>query len=118
MSSSYPGTEDPLSGNTWVQDAHEDDLVFGSITYQSPASCSTFFMPFLSVEIFLDGTLSASFTEYSPIQPGGTRVFNLMLRFGPAAGTSHTLTAKVADQCNTGAHYTVTNLQLDVVALA
>jgi hypothetical protein len=107
-----------LSGNTWVQGAAEDDLIFGSITYQSPPECSTFAMPFLFVEVYLDRAWSGSFTDFSPLQPGGTRPFNFSLVVAPGADTPHTLTTSVADSCNTGAHYTVTNLELDVAALA
>jgi hypothetical protein len=116
--SGYPGTDDPLTGNTWVQKAGEDDLILGAITYQSPSQCSTFYMPFLGIYVYVDGTLSgSSFTDFSPLQPGGTRSFVIPIGFASGADTSHTLTVKAWDFCNTGAHYTVTALRLDVAAV-
>jgi hypothetical protein len=116
--SEYPGTDDPLTDNTWVQTANEDDLVLGAITYQSPSQCSTFYMPFLGIYVYVDGRLSeSSFTDFAPLQPGGTTSFVIPIGFASAVATPHTLTVRAWDSCNTGAHYTVTALKLDVAAI-
>jgi hypothetical protein len=115
-SSGYPGTDDPLSGNTWVQGATEDDLILGAITYRSPSACNDT-MAFLEVRIYVDGTLKAGSLDFSPLQPGGTRTFVKPVEFASGAKRPHTLTAKVVGTCGNG-HYTVTALKLDVTALA
>jgi hypothetical protein len=116
--SGYPGTDDPLTSNTWIQKAGEDDLILGAITYQSPPQCSTVYMPFLEIHLYVDGTLSgSSFTDSLPLQPGGTRTFVIPIGFASGADTPHTLTVKAQDTCDTGAHYTVTSLKLDVGAI-
>src|SRR5215831_867388 len=49
-----PGNE-PLTGNTWMQAAAEDDVVYGAITYQSPPLCTTSGAPpQLSVNVYVD----------------------------------------------------------------
>jgi hypothetical protein len=116
-SSNYPGTDDPLTGNTWVQGAKEDDLVLGTITYQSPSACNDP-MAFLEVRIYVDGVPKADVDEVPPLQPGGTRTFVKPLEFASGAKRPHTLTAKVLGTCGSVGHYAVTALKLDVTALA
>jgi Collagen triple helix repeat (20 copies) len=114
---SYPGSDDPLSGNTWVQGSTEDDVVLGSITFELPAQCSTFSMSFFRVDMYLDGTATASFQTFAG-QGSSTSTFEIPLEVAPGAQTQHTLTAKVVDTCNTGAHFAVTDLKLDIAGLA
>lgn len=115
---SYPGSDDPLTGNTWQQGSGEDDVILGSITYELPAACSTFAMSYLQVDVFLDGTAAASFRTYFPAQGSATSTFEIPLAFAPGADAQHTLTAKVLDTCNTGTHFAVTDLRLDIAGLA
>jgi hypothetical protein len=114
----WPGTDDPLTANTWTQGASEDDLVLASITYQVGPTCSVGgTTPALIVNLFLNGTFIGPLSEYQPVTPGATQTFNgVVYAFEPGSDTPQTLTAKLYDPC--GAHFTVSDLKLDVVALA
>jgi hypothetical protein len=115
MSSSDPGTDDPLTGNTWVQGAKEDDLVLGTITYQSPSACNNP-MAFLDVNLYLDGTPIGAFTLITQT-PGATATFPTAFTVtASGANTPHTLTAKVSSNCLEP--FTVTALKLDVATVA
>jgi hypothetical protein len=116
--SGSPGTDDPLTGNTWVQRTGEADLILGAITYQSPSVCHTQGMPYLFVNVYLDGT---SIGELSLLTqtPGASATFQTALDVSaPGMDTPHTLTAKVFDLCNPGENYNVAALKLDVAALS
>jgi hypothetical protein len=112
--SGAPGTDDPLTGNTWVQAAGEDDLILGEISYE-PA-CGGYST--LDVNLYVDGTFVGTLTLVPQIS-AATATFPAALNLpAPAASTAHTLTAKVADSCSAGGHDTVNDLKLDVAALA
>jgi hypothetical protein len=116
--SGSPGTDDPFTGNTWVQKAGEADLILGAITYQSPPVCHTQGMPYLFVNVYLDGT-SIGELRLLTQTPSASATFQTALDVSaPDADTSHTLTANVSDLCNPGENYTVTALKLDVAALS
>ena len=73
--------------------------------------------PALIVNLFLNGTFIGPLSEYQPVTPGATQTFNgVVYAFEPGSDTPQTLTAKLYDPC--GAHFTVSDLKLDVVALA
>jgi hypothetical protein len=113
-----PGA-DRLTGNTWVQGAAEDDLILGSITYQSPSVCTmqTQGDPELSVIVYLDGTPVGGFTLFDLQASGATTLFpSALYVFASGADRSHTLTARVSSTCQEP--FRVTALKLDVTALA
>ena len=113
-SSNYPGTDDPLTGNTWVQGANEDDLVLATITYQSPSACNDP-MAFLDVNLYLDGTPIGAFTLITQT-PGATTTFPTAFTVtAPGADTPRALTAKVSSTCNEP--FAVTAPKLDVAAV-
>jgi hypothetical protein len=108
-----PG-DDPLTGNTWVQKAGEDDLVLGTITYQSPPQCTG--QAYLNVGVYLDGSPIGSFLVFNLLTPGATALFGTELYvFEPGADTPRTLTARVSSGCQE--RFTVTTLKLDVAAI-
>lgn len=112
-----PG-DDPLTGNTWTQGANEDDFVVGTITYQSPAVCTTSSgQPRLSVFVYIDGRPNGTFTAENLMTPGATLTFptNVYL-FAPGADTPHVLTVALSSSC--AEHFTITALKLDVTAFA
>lgn len=112
-----PGTDEPLTGNTWVQGAGEAELALGRITYEV-AQCTNQAggMPRLNVNLYLDGR-SVGALSVMPQVPGSTATFTMGIALpGPASDTARTLTAKVADTCNE--HLSVSDLRLDVVALS
>ena len=117
VTSLYPGTDDTLTGNTWTQVAAETDVAIGSITYDAPAVCNTFGMSFLNLYLFVDGAQVVRYQKFFTSVAGGTTSFALPLRFAPGTDTDHTLTAKVADFCNSGGHFMITGLKLDVVGV-
>lgn len=111
--SASPGTDDPLTGNTWNQAASEDDLIVGELSYTS--DCNGYST--LDVNVYVDGALIGTF-RYGPQSSATNAPFSSALNLpAPTAGTAHTLTVKVADFCTSG-HYTLTDLKLDVAALA
>jgi hypothetical protein len=116
---SDPGTDDPLSGNTWLQRAGEDDLVLGRIAFQA-SQCTNpdpmAGMPNLKVNVYLDGSLIGALALL-PQAPGATTTFSTALEItGPPSETPRTLTAKVADTCTE--NLTVSDLKLDVLAVS
>jgi hypothetical protein len=108
-----PG-DDPLTGNTWVQGAGEDDLIVGTITYESPRQCTG--QASLYVGVYLDGSPIGSFLVFNLLTPGATALFGSELYvFAPGADTPRTLTAKVSSGCQE--RFTITSLKLDVAAI-
>jgi len=121
--------DDPLIGATWTQGASEIDQVIGRFTISEPplSQCSG------------NGGASHAFIE---LQVDGTRIGSEGIRnngvtsettttqtfasgrrrwlFAPGANTSHTLTAKIGDDCgyeggNTGGHFTINSIEVDVL---
>lgn len=112
----------PVSPTSWTQPANEDDQVFGEATITSTgAACSsgpfpTGFGP--SVSVVVDGKLlTGAFAAISV--PAGTSTLQIApgTLFEPGTRTHHTLSVRIADSCNTGTHYTVKAVKLDVVAM-
>jgi hypothetical protein len=114
----YPGTDDPLTANTWTQGPNETDLFVGRMTYQVGPTCTVGgTTPQLLVNLFLNGSFVGSLRISQPVSPGATQTFDgVAYAFEPGASTAATLTAKVWDPCQ--AHFTVSDLSIDVVALA
>ena len=113
----YPGTDDPLTANTWTQGPGENDLFIGRMTYQVGPTCTVMgTTPQLLVNLFLNGSLVGSLHIAQPVTPGATQTFD-GVAYALETGTSRaaTLTAKVWDPCQ--AHFTVSDLGIEVVAL-
>jgi hypothetical protein len=111
-----PG-DDPLTGNTWTQGAKEDDLIVGTITFQSPPVCTLNAgqSPNLLVTVKLDGAPVGSFS-LNPQFAGPTVTFpNSVYVFSPGTDTPRTLTATISSDC--AEPFTVSDLELDVAAL-
>jgi hypothetical protein len=114
----HPGTDVPLTGNTWVQHAGETDLVLGRITYQL-VQCTDHFggMPRLNVNVYLDGSSLGTLSAVAIGPPGDTVTFKTVIVIPPpTSDTNRALTAKAADTCNE--HLTVSDLKLDVAAFS
>jgi hypothetical protein len=116
-SATTPGDE-PLTGNTWTQGANEDDLVVGTITYQSPPVCTTSSgQAELRVFAYVDGALAGTLAVGNLQTPGATVTFPTSLYlFAPGADQPNTVTATLSSTC--AEQFTITALKLDVTAFA
>jgi hypothetical protein len=108
-------TSVPLSGGSWTQAANDLDLVVGSVTLQTPATCTGSFGNALIVNV--DG--NATTFAIAPTTPASSTVTMPIAVSGvmePGASTSHSVTASLANSCTkAGEDYTVSNVKLDVV---
>jgi hypothetical protein len=108
-------TSVPLSGASWTQASGELDLVVGSVTLQTPATCTGSIGNALVVNV--DGT--ATTFALAPTAPASTTLTVPIVVAGimePTASTSHTLSAALANSCTkSGEDFTVTAVKLDVV---
>jgi hypothetical protein len=121
--------DDPLTGATWTQGASEVDRLIGRATITEPplSQCSdNSGASDAFIELQLDGTRIGS----TGIRNNGVNSESTMTRtfdwegkgwlFEPGGNTSHTLTAKIGDDCgfeggNTGGHFTIDSIQIDVL---
>jgi hypothetical protein len=105
----------PLSSNSWTQAAGELDLVVGSVTMQSPASCTGSIGNALVISV--DGTATTfAFAATTPASSTFTVPVVVAGLMEPTASTSHTVTASLANSCTKGGEdFTVNNVALDVV---
>jgi hypothetical protein len=108
-------TSVPLSGATWSQASNDVDLLVGSVTMQTPASCTGSFGNALVINV--DG--NATTFALAPTAPASSTVTVPVVVAGimePGASSSHTVSASLANTCTkAGEDYTVTNVKLDVV---
>jgi hypothetical protein len=108
-------TSVPLSGATWTQGSSDVDLLVGSVTMQTPATCTGSFGNALVINV--DGT--ATTFAIAPTAPASSTVTVPVVVAGimePGSSSSHTATASLANTCTkSGEDYTVTNVKLDVV---
>jgi hypothetical protein len=109
-------TDIPLSGATWTQGPNDLNLIVGSLTIKTPASCTGSFGN--AVLVSVDGTTATfGLAPNAPVSSNVTvpiAVGNLM---EPGAGTPHQITAKLANSCTKdGEDYTVTGAKLDVLS--
>jgi hypothetical protein len=108
-------TSVPLSGASWTQAAGDLDLVVGSVTLQTPSACTGSFGNALVINV--DG--KATTFGLAPTTPASSSVTLPISVAGimePAASTSHTITAALANACTkSGEDFTVNNVKLDVV---
>jgi hypothetical protein len=104
-----------LSGASWTQAPGELDLLVGSVTMQTPATCTGSIGNALVVNV--DGT--ATTFALAPSAPASSTVTVPIAVAGimePTASSSHTITASLANSCTkAGEDYTVTGVKLDIV---
>ncbi len=130
-SATYAIATDPLTGGTWTQAANELDQVFPDYTITTPprASCSRKTPTggaLVQIEILLNGvhldtyalgnnTTEETFT-FDPIQEA-----SFIPLFPPGSKeVAQTLTVMIGDDCgweggNSGGHFTVDSVELDVL---
>jgi hypothetical protein len=113
----------PVTPASWTQGATEDDQVFGEATVTSSgAACSTFPTSFgPTIAIVVDGKLVTSSTPLpgSSLAAGSSTItIPPGTIFEPGAATSHTLSVRISDSCNTGAHFTINSVKIDVAAMS
>jgi hypothetical protein len=108
-------TSVPLSGASWTQAAGDLDLVVGSVTLQTPSTCTGSFGNALVISV--DGT--ATTFAFAPTAPASSTVTLPVAVAGimePGASTSHSISAALANSCTkSGEDYTVNNVKLDVL---
>jgi hypothetical protein len=108
-------TNVPLTGAAWTQSAGELDLVAGSVTMQTPASCTGSFGNSLLISI--DGATNTF--AVAPSLPASSTVtvpFLVGTMAEPDNDQQHTATAQFASTCSkSGEDYTINALKLDVV---
>jgi hypothetical protein len=108
-------TSVPLTGAAWTQSAGELDLVAGSVTMQTPASCTGSFGNSLLISI--DGATNTF--AVAPSLPASSTVtvpFLVGTMAEPDNDQQHTATAQFASTCSkSGEDYTINALKLDVV---
>jgi hypothetical protein len=108
-------TSVPLTGGSWTQASGDLDLVVGSVTLQTPATCTGSFGNALIINV--DGT--ATTFALAPTAPASSTVTIPVAVAGimePGASTSHTVSAALANSCTkSGEDFTVSNVKLDVV---
>jgi hypothetical protein len=110
-------TSVPVTGGTWTQPAGKLDFIAGSVTLQTPATCTGSFGNSLIVSV--DGTPQTF--AVAPTVPASSTV-TVPLVVGtlsePDNDTSHTLTASLANSCTkSGEDYGVSGLKIDAVQL-
>ena len=109
-------TSVPLSGGSWTQAGNDVDLITGSMTLETPQTCTGSFGNSLVVSI--DGVPNTF--ALAPQVPANTTVTIPMVVsevMEPGSDTQHKITAALANSCTkSGEDYVVTNAKLDVVA--
>lgn len=108
-------TNIPLAGASWTQAGNDLDLITGSVTIQTPASCTGSFGNSLLVNV--DGT--ANTFALAPTAPASSTLhvpFVVSELTQPGSNANHTITAALANTCSrSGEDYTVSNVKVDVV---
>ena len=119
--------DDPLTGNTWTQQAGELDVLFGQVMVSNPTGCTDIVIAgppptsvpgSMSGEIDVDGNPVATFISF----PGGVGPTPTPVSvtpaaiFEPTASTPHTVTVKAQDNCNSGTHFVLNSVSIDVMA--
>jgi hypothetical protein len=108
-------TDVPLNDSSWTQASGELDLLVGSVTLQSPASCTGSVGNALVISV--DGTPTTF--AFAPSTPASSTVTIPIAVAGimePTSSTSHTVKASLANSCTkSGEDFTVDGVKLDVV---
>ncbi|HTE60604.1 MAG TPA: hypothetical protein VK631_09665 [Solirubrobacteraceae bacterium] len=108
-------TSVPLASNGWTQAADELDLIAGSMTVRTPASCTGSFGNSLVVTV--DGKAT---TFGVPPQTPPSSSITVPVLVGtltePGASTQHQMTAALGNSCTKdGEDFTVDDLKLDIL---
>jgi hypothetical protein len=111
------GAPIPLSGGTWTQHADETDQFFGAIEYNPPAACQFgagtgqllvgIFADDLFVGLAASDRISGTSAPFRPTVDG-------IYVYEPGVSTNRVLTAKAADTCEDGNHFTVDSVKVSV----
>jgi hypothetical protein len=108
-------TDIGVGGGTWTQAPGDVDLITGSVTVTTPATCTGSFGNSLLIKV--DGTPSTF--AVGPTAPASTTVtvpLAVMAVMEPTSSTTHTVTATFANSCTKGGEdYSVGDLKIDVV---
>ncbi len=108
-------TSVPLTNAAWTQSAGELDFIAGSVTLQTPSSCTGSFGN--SLLITIDGKTNTF--AVAPAIPASSTItvpFLVGTLSEPDTDQQHTATAQFASTCTkAGEDYTVNALKLDVV---
>jgi hypothetical protein len=108
-------TNVPLSNAAWTQSGGELDLVAGSVTMQTPSSCTGSFGN--SLLITIDGKTNTF--AVAPALPASSTVtvpFLVGTMSEPDNDQQHAATAQFASTCTkSGEDYTVNDLKIDVI---
>jgi hypothetical protein len=127
-------TADPLNGAAWTQHIEELNGLVGQINVTAPtqAECGLGDQKggqgpgTLLVELLLDGSRVGVYGWVANGQTETRALQSALIGFGwifePAAIQSHTLTVRLQDDCginggNSGSHFTVNSVAVDVVGL-
>jgi hypothetical protein len=109
-------TNVPLTGTTWTQGASDLNLVTGSMTIETPASCTGSFGN--AVVISVNGVPNTFVV--APTAPANSSVTVPVVVSDvtePGTATQQTITAKLANTCTkSGEDYVITDAKIDVVA--
>jgi hypothetical protein len=108
-------TNVPLTGGGWTQSAGELDQIAGSVTMQTPSTCTGSFGN--SLLITIDGKTNTF--AVAPALPASSTItvpFLVGTISEPDNDQQHTATAQFASTCTkSGEDYTISDLKLDVI---
>jgi hypothetical protein len=108
-------TNIPLTGGSWTQAGNDLNLITGSVTLETPQSCTGSFGN--SVVMSVDGVPNTF--AVAPTAPANSTVTIPVVVsevMEPGGDTQHTITAKLANTCTrSGEDFTLTDAKIDVV---
>lgn len=114
--------DDPLTANTWTQQAGELDEFFGQASISNPSACTMSAAGIaiqgqLTALVYADGVQVGSFFG-SPASTTPTVVaMTPTILWEPTAATAQTLTVRASDNCTSGGHMVLNSVALDVAAM-
>jgi hypothetical protein len=108
----------PLTDSQWTQDTNEGNILFVEVEWTPPAgTCTaTGLSPGARVEVLLDGSRTILSSEVGAGAPAQTSQGFSGYTFAPDAAEPHTVTARVADNCNGSENATVESVKVDVLS--
>lgn len=113
------GADLPVTGNTWTQLANETDSFAGTVAVTWPTDCySGGNFSGVYVNLLVDGEAVAGTGAETSEHPGVTQTLDLYPGhevFEPGKDTPRTLTVKIHDACDTGQHFTIGDLRMNVI---
>jgi hypothetical protein len=109
------GTPVPLTGGTWTQQADETDDVYGVVEITPPPACQSFGTTgFLAVGFFIDGERIGGASSTGVRDETLTIALDQRYVYEPGSPRTRTLTARAADTCQDGNHFTVDSVRVSV----